>query len=157
VKNPLIRGLAPWAIVFFGSLVGPAIWQLWVANANSDVGPLVEHVLHLLWPTLILALGSSDLSTLSIVSLVLTNSALYMVFAAAGILVLRLVRAPAGLGFFGILVIPVLVQRLFAGGASKGSSYQELFISLLYYTLLAEMARRRQDASNRFLAKSGGI
>ena len=134
-----------WKLTLLGllaSLVGPLLaWSYWPPSSHGgQIGDFVNDLVNLLWPTKILALGSTELTLSSVTILLFSNTLLYYIvfsFAEAFVIILKVRPIYA---FQILLAVPVVFQLWFAGFDLQFIEWAPFIDALLFYCTIGILA-----------------
>lgn len=127
---------------FLASLVGPLLtWAFWPPSSHGgQAGDFVKDLVNLLWPTKILALGSTELTVGAVTILLLTNTFLYYIvfsFSEAFVIILKVRPTYA---FQLLLAVPVVFQLWYAGFDMQFIEWAPFIVALLFYCTIGILA-----------------
>jgi hypothetical protein len=132
-KNGLLK-----AIVFLNiaSFIGPLLaWVFWPPSSHMDwAGSYMDSLVRLLWPTRILALGTTESSIGANLALVLTNTALYLTVSGLAAAATSALKARPLYAFQLLTVIPIFFQLWFAGFSLRFVQWAALVPAILFYS-----------------------
>lgn len=137
--------LPPWGLIgwltllsFIASSIGPLLaWAFWPpSNHMGQSGDFLYNFVNLLWPTRILALGTTDLSMGAIMVLVLSNMILYLFVGGLSAVAAFALKIHPSFAFQLLIAIPIICQLWFAGFDMKFIEWIPFTMAVLFYCVI---------------------